>query len=132
MAQDINACTFTGNLVRDVEMREVNDTVVGNFSIAVNGAKLKNGEQRTTFLRCAVWGKYAQALEEYLVKGLPVTVQGELQSSQYTREGDDKPITSYDLRVESMKLGRSGNGNGGSSSTQEASSSSEEKEEAPF
>lgn len=82
---------FAGNLGKDAETRNVGDTTVTQFLVCCNG-KVK-GEKVVTFIGCDLWGKRGQSLAQYLRKGMPVTVTGELSLETFqTREGKDKTI----------------------------------------
>ena len=44
---DINTATIVGRLTRDIELREVGESTVTNFTVAVNGYK-----DTTDFINC--------------------------------------------------------------------------------
>jgi single-strand DNA-binding protein len=70
-----------GNLGRAPEMRYFQDgTAVTNFSVAVNQVKGTGDErtQETVWFRVSVFGKQAEACNEYLVQGQRVLVKGKL------------------------------------------------------
>lgn len=68
--------TGVGRLGNDAELRYTpgGDSVV-NLSIAFNwGKKDASGKRQTTWLSATLWGKLAEALADYLVKGQQVSV----------------------------------------------------------
>ena len=68
--------TGTARLGKDCEVRatQAGETVV-NFSAAFNyGRKDNDGNRPTQWVRCTLWGKQGEALQQYLVKGQQVTV----------------------------------------------------------
>lgn len=76
-----------GNLGRDPEMRYMPDgTAVTNLNIAVNRRWNQNGEQheQTVWFRAAVWGKQAEAANQYLTEGRRVLIEGRLQADKQT------------------------------------------------
>lgn len=83
-----NNATFTGNLGRDAERKQVGDSTVCNFSVAVSYRK--KGEEHTMWVECALWGKRAEAggVSEYLTKGKQVLVSGPVELDSY--EGKPK------------------------------------------
>ena len=90
MANDINSCNFSGNLVRDPELRmTAGGTPILNFSIAVNTRKLSNGEwvDQPNFPRFVMFGKRAGVIAKYFGKGSEIAVTGEGQIRTY--EGKD-------------------------------------------
>jgi single-strand DNA-binding protein len=59
-------------LCRDIELRQLPDgTAVGNLALVYNyGPKPKNGGYRESqFVEASIWGKQAQTLAPYLLKG---------------------------------------------------------------
>jgi single-strand DNA-binding protein len=96
--------TVTGNLGRDAEMRDAGKDRVCSFSIASN-EKVK-GEDVTTWVDCALWGKRGESLVTYLTKGSKLTVVGSL--SQRFSEKTQK--TYLQLRVSEIALQGGGAG----------------------
>lgn len=90
----MNNVTLIGNLTRDPEIREVGETHVTKFSIAINKkVKTRDGEQKdiVVFPEIEVWGKVAENCEKYLEKGSKVAIIGELvQDSWETKEGEKR------------------------------------------
>ncbi len=87
----LNKVIAIGNLGRDCEMRYTpGGQAVGTFSIACTEAwtDRESGEkkERTEWIRCVLWGKQAESLQEYLKKGKQVAIEGSMQ----TRSWDDK------------------------------------------
>lgn len=87
---------ISGNLGKDAELRPAGKDRVCSFSVATS-RKVK-GEEKTTWVRCSVWGKRGEALAPHLTKGSKVAVAGELS----TREHDGK--TYLELRVSEIDL----------------------------
>lgn len=88
----LNSCSFTGNLTRDAEVREVGENEVAAFGIAVNGRK--DGD--VLFLNCDYWrpGKVA----EYLTRGKQVAVTGQMKCREYEKDGQKRQAWSLDVR----------------------------------
>lgn len=91
----------TGNLGRDVDVRNVNGTAVANFTV---GCKSGFGDNATTvWIDCALWGKQAESkLIDYLKKGQKVSVTGEGGVRQY--ESNGKAGFSVTCRVSQIAL----------------------------
>lgn len=86
----MNVFTATGNLGKDIDIRETTSgTLVGSFSV---GVKSGWGDRASTlWVRCTLWGKQAEALADYLKKGTPVAISGELSTSEYeTNDGEKR------------------------------------------
>jgi single-strand DNA-binding protein len=88
----LNSCSFTGNLTRDAEVREVGEAEVAGFAIAVNGRK----EGEVLFLNCDLWrpGKVA----EFLTRGKQVAVTGQLKCREYEKDGVKKQAWGLEVR----------------------------------
>lgn len=68
--------TGTARLGRDAELRNTpGGDAVANFNVAFNyGRKDGSGNRPTQWVRVTLWGKQAEALTPYLLKGQQVTV----------------------------------------------------------
>ena len=81
----MNKVILNGNLVRDMEVRQTKGgTDVGEFTIANNVGYGDN--QKTTFVKCTIFGARVEALEQYLVKGAGVLIDGALEINNYETE----------------------------------------------
>jgi single-strand DNA-binding protein len=74
--------TIAGRLGRDAELRNTQSgDAVCNFSVAVD---VRQGREKVTnWWRVSLWGKRAEALNQYLTKGASVTVMGEFSLTEY-------------------------------------------------
>ncbi|MDM7993289.1 MAG: single-stranded DNA-binding protein [Candidatus Fermentibacter sp.] len=83
----INRVMISGNLVDEprTDLLE-NGTHVANFRIASSQSfRGKDGEwhEKTCFVDVVAWRRTAELVAEYLRKGSPVLVEGELQTSSW-------------------------------------------------
>jgi single-strand DNA-binding protein len=85
--------TIAGRITKDAEVRQAGSDNVCGFSVAVDDRK-----SGTFFFECSLWGKRGDALSQYLTKGTPVTVTGDLSK----REHDGK--TYLGVRVDNVTL----------------------------
>lgn len=97
--------TVIGNLVADPELRFTsNGMPVANLTIANTPRFLKDGEWmdgETTFVRCNVWGSYAENVAASLNKGEHVVAYGRIaQRTWEDREGEKR--YSWEMTVEEM------------------------------
>ena len=117
MARDMNCVQLIGRLTRDIEVRQTNGgTTVGKISIAV-GDKIKRGdswEDTVSFFDVTLWGKTADSLAQYLVKGKQIAVTGKLK--QETWEKDGQRHSKVSVNADSIQL-LGGNDKSGSSTT---------------
>jgi single-strand DNA-binding protein len=93
---------IVGNLGRDAEMRQTsNDTAVLSFSVGANVRKGK--EDVTVWVRCTLWGRFAETMEQYLVKGQKVVVTGSITTSEYETSNAEKRF-SVECNVDKLEL----------------------------
>ncbi len=112
----VNKVIIIGNLGRDAEVRRTpSGTAVSTISVATTESwtDKSSGErqEKTEWHRVVIWGKTAESLEQYLLKGRQVYVEGRLQTRKWQdRDGNDKFTT--EIRSDRIVLlgGRSGGG----------------------
>jgi single-strand DNA-binding protein len=90
--------TAHGNIGKDPEIKKVGDMDVAQFSLAA-----RTGKDETTWIDCAVWGKRAQVVSQYLHKGDKVTVAGSGSVKVYQKK-DGTEGRSLQLRVSDFTL----------------------------
>lgn len=84
----MNKTILLGRLTKDPEVRytQTNNTMVVNFTLAVNRRYTKEGEPTADFINIIAWNKTAEFVYKYFKKGQQVAVAGRLQTRNY----DDK------------------------------------------
>ena len=98
----MNAWQFTGNVGKDAESRFLpNGDPVVSFSV---GVKSGYGEKATTtWARCAMFGKRAELVSQYLTKGQLVGISGEVTLREWNdKEGQKR--NSLEVRVNDLTL----------------------------
>ena len=76
---------IAGTVGKDAVLRRTNngDAVLG-FSVAVNQGKDKNGQKREAkWYDASIWGKRAESLQSYILKGTKLTLQGRPTARQH-------------------------------------------------
>src|SRR5437762_9051997 len=111
----VNKVILVGNLGRDAELRYTpGGAAVAKFSLATTEVwndKAGQRQERTEWHNIDLWGKQAESLSEYLVKGKQVYVEGRLQTDEYTdKEGVKRKSTK--VRCDRVVLLGSGGGRG--------------------
>src|SRR4026207_901380 len=94
----VNKVILVGNLGRDAELRYTpGGAAASTVSLATTEVwndKAGQKQERTEWHNIDLWGKQAETLTEYLVKGKQVYVEGRLQSDEYTdKEGVKRKST---------------------------------------
>jgi single-strand DNA-binding protein len=97
-----------GHLGRDPEMRYLpSGTPVTSFSVATtrkwNDAEGQQ-QEKTTWFRVSVFGKQAEACNQYLTKGRLVLVAGEVDASAYTAKATGEARASLELRARTVRF----------------------------
>lgn len=125
---DINRVFLVGRLTRDADLRFTNSgTPVGKFSIAVNRSR-KNGDkwdEEVNYFDIVLWGKIAEALSKYLLKGKQIAVEGELRQSRWEQDGQSR--SRVEIHASNIQLlgGSSGGGQSNNNYSQQGSSPSQ-------
>jgi len=104
----MNICIFSGHLPRDLDLRVTpNGKSVGSFSLPV---KQGYGQyEKVSWVDCKLLGDRADKLAPYLLKGKPVTVQGEFVLETWEKDGvkHSKPVVIVN-NLDMHKSGESG------------------------
>jgi single-strand DNA-binding protein len=117
MAASLNKVLLMGNLTRDPEVKYTpKGTAVGDLAIAINDSyKAQDGtiKETVTYVDIEVWGRTAENCKQYLTKGRPIFVEGQLRLDQWeTPQGEKK--SRMKVRADRVQfLGGGGAGGGG-------------------
>lgn len=87
----MNNFCFSGNLGRDAELRHTpNGVAVCSFPVPCTSGWGDN--QKVMWVDCSIWRERGEKLVEYLKKGTPVMISGELTLSEpyQTKSGETK------------------------------------------
>ena len=117
--KDVNVVVLVGRLTRDAELKYTNSGMaICRFSVAVNRTR-KQGEQwvdEASFFDVDYWGKGGEAVNQYLVKGKQVAVEGELRQDRWEQDGQSRSkviIAANNVQLLGSAAGNSGNASGG-------------------
>ena len=96
----MNVITIAGQLGKDAELRYLpNGDPVAGFSVADSQGK----EKPTIWWSAQLFGKRAESLCQYLVKGQAVTITGQVTEREWTDKDGQKRKT-MDVRVNDLAL----------------------------
>ncbi|HUM67728.1 MAG TPA: single-stranded DNA-binding protein [Chloroflexota bacterium] len=136
---------IVGNLGSAPEMKYMPDgQAVTNLSVACNrrwnDRATGQPQEEVTWFRVSVWGRQAEAANQYLEKGRQVLIEGRLRPDPntgaprlWTRQ-DGSVGASYEMVADRVQfLGSNGNGNGnGDGRSQTEADPTYEEDDIPF
>lgn len=135
---------LVGNLGRDPEMRYTpSGQSVTNMSVAVNRKYTNsNGDtvEETVWFRVSVWGRQAEACNQYLSSGRSVLVEGRLipddngNPKTFTRQ-DGSPGASFEVNAQTVRFlggGQAAANNGGAAAAGETTVEEAIVDDIPF
>ena len=116
----VNKVILVGNLGRDAELRYTpGGAPVATLNLATTEVWNDKGgqkQEKTEWHRVVLWGKSAESLNEYLVKGKQIYVEGRLQTRQWDDKDGNKRYTT-DIRGDRIVLLSGGGGGMGGGRT---------------
>ena len=119
----VNKVILVGNLGRDAELRYTpGGAAVLNFSMATTETwkdKATNEKkEQTEWHKVVYWGRPAEAIKDFLVKGKQIYLEGRLQARQWEDKEGQKRYTT-EVKADKVVLlgGPGGRGGGGQSAS---------------
>jgi single-strand DNA-binding protein len=112
----VNKVILVGNLGRDAELRYTpGGSPVATLNLATTEVwndKSGQRQEKTEWHRVVLWGKTAESLSEYLIKGKQLYVEGRLQTRQWDDKDGNKRYTTEIRGDRIVLLGGGGGGAG--------------------
>ena len=105
----MNKVLLMGRTTRDPEVRYSQGektTAVARLNLAVDRRFKKDGEASADFIPCVAFGKTAEVIEKYVVKGTKLLIVGRIQTGSYTNKDGNKVHTT-DIMIEEMEFAES-------------------------
>jgi single-strand DNA-binding protein len=105
----MNKVILTGNLTKDSELKFLpgSGVAVAKFTLAVQKRKKEDGAD---FIHCVWFGKGAESMAQYLVKGAKVGIVGRINTGSYEAKDGHKVYTT-DVIVEELEVLKWANSN---------------------
>lgn len=96
----VNKCFIIGNLGRDPEVTYTQSgTAVAKITVATsetwNDKNSGEKQEKTEWHRITFFGKQAETIGKYMIKGSQIYIEGRLQTSQYEKDG----VTRYSTDI---------------------------------
>lgn len=101
----MNKTVLIGRLTKDPDLRFTagSGTAVTRFTLAVNRRFKKEGQPDADFIGCIAFGKTAETIAQYLVKGRQMALEGHIQTSSYEATDGTKRYNT-DIVVDSFEF----------------------------
>lgn len=105
---NLNKVTLIGRITKEIELKSLPSGVfVANMSIATNRTwKDANGQKQeaTEFHNVIAFGKQAETLKQYVVKGQELYIEGRLQTRSWD-DNDGKKRYATEIVLENFQFG---------------------------
>lgn len=105
---DLNTVALVARLTKDVEIRySANGNAIASISIAVNKrVKSQDGtwNDKASFFECTYFGKGAEGVAPYLMKGQQVSINGTLEQNSWTDQSTGQKRSKVVIIVNSLGL----------------------------
>lgn len=90
---DLSIAVIVGRLTRDAELKyTTGGSPICSFSVAASSRK-KKGDQwvdEPSFWDVELWGKQGESLNQYLVKGKQVAIEGQMRQDRWEKDGQPR------------------------------------------
>jgi len=130
---DLNQVVLVGRLTRDAELKYTNSGfAILKFSLAVNRSVKKDDswQDEVSFFNAVIFGKRAESLAQYMLKGKQIGIAGELKQDRWEQDGQSR--SRVEIVVNNLQfLGSKGSGASSASYTPPAESSAGNQVDTP-
>lgn len=98
----INNCTFMGRITRDLELNHsANGTPCLSFDLAVNRPM---DREKTDYIHCSAYGKTAENIANYFVKGSLIGLTGIMTTQTYTSKKTNSEVSKNILIIQTFSF----------------------------
>ena len=105
---NVNKAILVGRITNDLELKTTKTgKEVLAFSIATNETWVTDGEkkEKTTFHNIVVWGKQAQTVQTYFVKGQEIYVEGRISTRSWDDEKTGQKVYRTEIIMDKFEFG---------------------------
>lgn len=98
----MNKVILQGRMAKDPFLAYTqSNTAKTSFTIAVD--RFYGKEKQADFINCVAWGKTAESINKFFVKGKPILVEGNIKTGSYEKKDGTKAYTT-DIWVERFEF----------------------------
>ena len=103
----MNKFVLIGNLTKDIEITKAGEASLAEFVLAVNRSyKNREGVRESDFILVKAWRETAERLASKTKKGDKILVEGEIQTSNYEKDGKKNYVTEFMIREFELLSGK--------------------------
>jgi len=133
----LNEVRFLGRAVKAAELKSVGESKVAVFRLVSNRRiKKRDGEydEKATYIDVECWNQRADYASQYISKGTPVLVRGQLETDEWTsKDGQARSkLKIYASEVQAERPRGDSDSDGGGSSDSDSSDSDSSTNDLPF
>lgn len=102
----MNKVTLIGRSTKDADVRYSQGDkpmAIAKISLAVDRKFKQEGQPTADFINCIAFGKTAEVIEKYVVKGTKIAVVGHIQTGSYTNKDGQKVYTT-DVVIDELEF----------------------------
>ena len=102
----MNKVTLIGRSTKDADVRYSQGDkpmAIARISLAVDRKFKQEGQPTADFINCIAFGKTAEVIEKYVVKGTKIAVVGHIQTGSYTNKDGQKVYTT-DVVIDELEF----------------------------
>jgi single-strand DNA-binding protein len=100
----MNNVSLVGRLTKDPDVRyTTNGLSIARINIAVDRQFKKEGQATADFIPCIAFGKTAEFVEKYFLKGQRIGLTGRIQTGSYEKEDGTKVYTT-DIVIDNVEF----------------------------
>lgn len=96
----MNICSIIGNLTADVQLKDVGENKVADFSIAVNEVYYNASKEKVEnvhYFQCVAWGKLGENIAKFFTKGQKIALTATLKQDRWEKEGEKRSIVKLNV-----------------------------------
>ena len=102
----MNKTILIGRSTKDADVRYSQGDkpmAIARISLAVDRKFKQEGQPTADFINCIAFGKTAEVIEKYVVKGAKIAVVGHIQTGSYTNKDGQKVYTT-DVVIDELEF----------------------------
>lgn len=102
----MNKTVLIGRSTKDADVRYSQGDkpmAIARISLAVDRKFKQEGQPTADFINCIAFGKTAEVIEKYVVKGTKIAVVGHIQTGSYTNKDGQKVYTT-DVVIDELEF----------------------------